>query len=69
MAASLDHTIVRVKDLEQTVAFWTHHLGLRSEGTDGPFAVVRVSPSLTIQFAPWGTEGGEIRTYADDPNP
>lgn len=50
MALELDHTIISVKDLEETVDFYVKLLGLRSEGRHGPFAVVRISDSLTLDF-------------------
>jgi catechol 2,3-dioxygenase-like lactoylglutathione lyase family enzyme len=61
---ALDHLIVRVRDAEETVAFWARYLGIVPEGVDGPFHVVRVSESTTIQFAPWGTEGNEHFAFA-----
>ena len=68
MALVLDHLIVRVKDAAATVAFWTEILGAADEGTVGPFAVVRITDSLTIQFAPWGTEGNEHFALALEPD-
>lgn len=54
----LDHLIVAVNDLDDSVAFYTEVLGLAYEGKQDPFAVLRVTPGLTIQLAPWGTTGG-----------
>jgi len=54
----LDHTIINVNDADETVSFWSKILGLKSEGTSGPFSVLRISEDLTFLFAPWGTEGG-----------
>ncbi len=68
MAITFDHMIVRVKDLEESVAFWTRFLGLTDEGRDGPFAVLRVDDDTTIQLAPWGTEGNEHFAFALDPD-
>ena len=68
MALCLDHTIVRVTDLDETVAFWTRFLGVEDLGRAEPFAVVRVTPSLTIQFAPWGKGGGEHFAFAMEPD-
>ncbi len=67
MAVSLDHIIVRVKDLDESVAFWTRHLGLSDEGREGPFAMLRVDASTVFQLAPWGTEGNEHFAFALDP--
>jgi catechol 2,3-dioxygenase-like lactoylglutathione lyase family enzyme len=68
MTAELDHLIVRVRDAAETVAFWTRILGVTDEGTTGPFSVVRVSASLTFQFAPWGTDGNEHYAFALAPD-
>ena len=67
MPTCLDHTIVSVNGLEESVAFWTRFLGLEDAGRDGPFAVLRVTPSTTIQLAPWGGEGGQHFAFAMEP--
>jgi catechol 2,3-dioxygenase-like lactoylglutathione lyase family enzyme len=56
--ATLDHIIVPVAEIEASVRFYTDVMGFGDEGRDGPFSVVRVSDGLTLQLAPWGTEGG-----------
>jgi catechol 2,3-dioxygenase-like lactoylglutathione lyase family enzyme len=55
----LDHLILPINDLDATVRFFTDVLALDSEGESGPFTVIRVSPDLTLQLAPWGTTGGQ----------
>ena len=64
MAPRLDHLILRVNDREASVAFYTRILGFANEGERGPFSVVRVSDDLTLQLAPWQTEGGEHLAFA-----
>ncbi len=64
MAITLDHLILRVNAREESVRFYTEILGLAYEGEREPFAVVRVTPELTLQLAPWGTEGGEHLAFA-----
>lgn len=64
MAIQLDHLILRVGDLQASVVFYTEILGLRYEGERPPFSVIRVSPELTLQLAPWGSEGGEHLAFA-----
>jgi len=67
MAIQLDHTIIRVNDLDESVRFYTEILGLEDAGRQTPFAIVRVSDSLQLQFAPWGTDGGEHFAFAMSP--
>jgi catechol 2,3-dioxygenase-like lactoylglutathione lyase family enzyme len=64
MALTLDHLILRVNAREESVRFYTEILGLAYEGEREPFSVVRVTPELTLQLAPWGTEGGEHLAFA-----
>jgi catechol 2,3-dioxygenase-like lactoylglutathione lyase family enzyme len=62
--ATLDHIIMKVNDLEASVAFYTGVLGFTAEGTDGPFAVLRAGPDFQIQMAPWGTLGFDHYAFA-----
>jgi catechol 2,3-dioxygenase-like lactoylglutathione lyase family enzyme len=61
---TLDHLILKVNDLDASVAFYDRVLGFACEGTDGPFTVVRVGDDCQLQLAPWGTEGGEHYAFA-----
>lgn len=61
---TIDHIIVNVNDMEKSVEFYTEVMGFSSEGPDGPFSVIRVSPDFTIQLAPWGTKGNEHYAFA-----
>lgn len=54
MAIRLDHTIVPAKDKEASARFFARLMGLRYEGTHGPFAPVRVNEALTLDFANYG---------------
>jgi catechol 2,3-dioxygenase-like lactoylglutathione lyase family enzyme len=60
----LDHLILPVNDRDESVEFFTKVLGFACEGEDGPFTVLRVTPELTLQLAPWGTEGGQHLAFA-----
>ncbi len=60
----LDHTILQVNDLAESVRFYVDVLGLTDEGEQVPFSVLRVTPDFTIQLAPWGTEGGTHLAFA-----
>lgn len=61
---AIDHLILKVNDLDASIAFYTTILGFSAEGTDGPFTVIRVNPDFQIQLAPWGTPGHEHYAFA-----
>jgi catechol 2,3-dioxygenase-like lactoylglutathione lyase family enzyme len=60
----LDHLILAVNDLESSLAFYAGILGLKRDGEDGPFTVVRVTPDFVLLVAPWGTEGGQHLAFS-----
>ena len=62
--AALDQIILKVNDLQASVAFYTQVLGFAHEGTDGPFTVIRAGPDCQLQLAPWGTPGLEHYAFA-----
>jgi catechol 2,3-dioxygenase-like lactoylglutathione lyase family enzyme len=62
--ATLDHIILKVNDLNASVAFYTEVMGFAVEGTDGPFTVLRAGPEFQLQLAPWGTPGLEHYAFA-----
>jgi catechol 2,3-dioxygenase-like lactoylglutathione lyase family enzyme len=62
--AKLDHIILKVNDLQASVAFYRDILGFIPEGTDGPFTVLRAGPEFLLQLAPWGTPGFEHYAFA-----
>ena len=64
MPLQLDHLILAVNDPKKSVDFYTRVLGFTSEGQREPFSVVRVTPDLVLQLAPWGTKGGEHLAFA-----
>jgi catechol 2,3-dioxygenase-like lactoylglutathione lyase family enzyme len=64
MTVQLDHVIVPVNDLDATLAFYGDVLGFGRDPDAPPFAVVRVSPTCTLQIAPWGTGGGMHLAFA-----
>jgi catechol 2,3-dioxygenase-like lactoylglutathione lyase family enzyme len=39
-------------------------MGFAYEGEREPFSVIRVTPDLTLQLAPWGTKGGTHLAFA-----
>lgn len=62
--AILDHIILKVNDLEDSVRFYTDIMGFEDVGQDGPFTVLRVSETFQIQLAPWTTQGYEHYAFA-----
>lgn len=64
MAIQLDHLILPVVDRDQSIEFFTNILGCTYEGQSEPFSVIRVTPELTLQLAPWGTDGGVHLAFA-----
>ena len=64
MPLQLDHLILTVNDRQQSIEFYTRVLGLAYEGERAPFSVLRVTPELVLQLAPWGTKGGEHLAFS-----
>ena len=64
MAIELDHLILAVNDRQRSIEFYATVLGLTYEGDREPFAILRVSPNLVLQLAPWGTSGGDHLAFA-----
>jgi catechol 2,3-dioxygenase-like lactoylglutathione lyase family enzyme len=60
----LDHIILKVNELDKSVAFYTEVMGFENAGMDGPFTVIRTSENFQMQLAPWGTEGFEHYAFA-----
>ena len=64
MGIQLDHMILPVADLDCSIEFFTKIMGCSYEGVREPFSVIRVTPELTLQLAPWGTDGGVHLAFA-----
>jgi len=60
----LDHLILAVNDVRQSIDFYTRILGLAYDGQREPFAMIRVTPNSVVQLAPWGTKGGEHMAFS-----
>lgn len=61
---TIDHIILKVNELEPSIAFYRDILGFAHEGTDGPFTLMRVNDSFQLQLAPYGTPGFEHYAFA-----
>lgn len=64
MPIQLDHLILAVNDRAKSLEFHTRILGLTHEGEREPFSLIRVTPELVLQLAPWGTKGGTHLAFA-----
>jgi len=62
--ATLDHLILKVNDLDASVAFYRDILGFAAQGRDGPFTVIRAGDGFQLQLAAWGTPGLEHYAFA-----
>ena len=62
--ANLDHIILKVNDLDESVNFYTSIMGFEHAGMDGPFTVIRTGPDFQLQLAAWGTEGFEHYAFS-----
>jgi catechol 2,3-dioxygenase-like lactoylglutathione lyase family enzyme len=51
MTIQLNHTIVRVRDKQESAAFFTEILGLPEPTAYGPFLVVELSNEVSLDFA------------------
>ncbi|MDA1298716.1 MAG: VOC family protein [Proteobacteria bacterium] len=61
---SIDHIIVKVRDLDASVDFYTTIMGFSNAGTVGPFTIIKVNAEFQLQLASWGTEGFEHYAFA-----
>ncbi|HKY46539.1 MAG TPA: VOC family protein [Acidimicrobiia bacterium] len=50
MAVFLDHTILEVTDLAESMAFYRDVIGLEARGRSGPFEVMLITPDLALDL-------------------
>jgi catechol 2,3-dioxygenase-like lactoylglutathione lyase family enzyme len=62
--ATIDHIIVSVNDLDESVTFYTRVLGFAAAGKDGPFTLIQVSPDFQLLLYPRRTQGYEHYAFA-----
>jgi catechol 2,3-dioxygenase-like lactoylglutathione lyase family enzyme len=62
--AALDHIILKVNDLAESIDFNTQIMGFQNDGEDGPFTVIRTGRQFQMQLAPWGTPGFEHYAFS-----
>ncbi len=64
MELQLDHLILAVNDRQKSIEFYTQVLGLTYGGERAPFSLIRVTPEMVLQLAPFGTKGGEHLAFS-----
>jgi catechol 2,3-dioxygenase-like lactoylglutathione lyase family enzyme len=62
--ADLDHIILKINDLADSIEFYTRIMGFSNEGEDGPFTIIRTAPHFQMQLAPWGSAGNEHYAFS-----
>ena len=62
--AALEHIILKVNDLAESIDFYTQIMGFQNDGEDGPFTVIRTGRQFQMQLAPWGTPGFEHYAFS-----
>ena len=62
--AELDHLIIWVNDVAESLRFYTTIMGFTQAPDQPPFSGIRVSASQQLQLAPWGTQGHEHYAFA-----
>jgi catechol 2,3-dioxygenase-like lactoylglutathione lyase family enzyme len=65
--ATIDHLILTVNNVAESLAFYVDVLGFTDAGRDGPFTIVRVNADFVIQLAGYGTTGNEHLAFALEP--
>jgi catechol 2,3-dioxygenase-like lactoylglutathione lyase family enzyme len=64
---SLDHTILEVHDLDESLAFYRDVVGLEHKGKHGPFEALLVTPDLAIDlYDKWPVTGSRHFAFALD---
>ena len=58
MPIGLDHTILEVHDLTESLSFYRDVVGLEHKGKDGPFEGLLITPDLALElYDGWPVEG------------
>ena len=64
---NLDHTILEVHDLAESLAFYRDVVGLEYKGKDGPFEGLLVTPDLALElYDEWPVNGSRHLALAMD---
>lgn len=67
MPIGLDHTILEVQDLEESLAFYRDVLGLEYKGKDGPFEGFLITPDLALElYDEWQVKSSRHLAFSMD---
>jgi catechol 2,3-dioxygenase-like lactoylglutathione lyase family enzyme len=67
MSIGLDHTILEVHDLSESLRFYRDVVGLEYKGKDGPFEGLLVTPDLALElYDGWPVGGPRHLAFAMD---
>ncbi len=67
MPIGLDHTILEVHDLTESLSFYRDVVGLAYKGKDGPFEGLLITPDLALElYDGWPVEGSRHLAFAMD---
>jgi catechol 2,3-dioxygenase-like lactoylglutathione lyase family enzyme len=67
MTVRLDHTILEVGDLAESVSFYRDVVGLQHRGRSGPFEVILITPDLALDlYAEDGAPASRHLAFAMD---
>ena len=67
MPIGLDHTILEVHDLTESLSFYRDVVGLEYKGKDGPFEGLLITPDLALElYDEWPVGGPRHLAFAMD---
>jgi catechol 2,3-dioxygenase-like lactoylglutathione lyase family enzyme len=67
MPIGLDHTILEVHDLTESLSYYRDILGLEYKGKDGPFEGLLITPDLALElYDEWPVGGPRHLAFAMD---
>ena len=67
MPIGLDHTILEVHDLAESLSFYQDVVGLEYKGKDGPFEGLLITPDLALElYDEWPVAGSRHLAFAMD---
>ena len=67
MSIGLDHTILEVHDLTESLSFYRDVVGLQHKGRDGSFEALLITPDLALElYVEWPVGGPRHLAFAMD---